>query len=247
MDAHAGESRRLGVAAGRVHVAPDVVRARTSAEHHDRDDHEPDRGLHAEVLRARERAERRAVEEHHEVALRDAARDAADDERHRERGDQRVDAEEVVTMPLTSPTSAAAPTPSTIASQALWCWAISGGRDAGERVGRADREVDAAGDEHERPGRGDEQHRRLLIEDVEQVRLVGNALLFSESATKSATNGTRMPRLRSARRVDPRQGPARRDVVLTLHAVRSRERRGEDRRLRHLARPRARRRCGRVA
>src|SRR5581483_4373920 len=41
--------------------------------------------------------------------------------------------------------------------------------DAGEPVDRADGEVEPAGDEDERPGDGDDQRRRPLVEDVEQV------------------------------------------------------------------------------
>src|SRR5262249_6959399 len=45
------------------------------------------------------------------------------------------------------------------------------GDDRPEAVDGADREVDPARDDHERPGRGDDERRRLLLEDVEQVRL----------------------------------------------------------------------------
>ena len=38
-----------------------------------------------------------------------------------------------------------------------------------QRVRRADREVDAAADQHEGAGRRDDERRRLLVEDVEQV------------------------------------------------------------------------------
>ena len=41
--------------------------------------------------------------------------------------------------------------------------------DPGQREDRPGREVQAAGDEDERPGAGDDPDRRLLVGDVEQV------------------------------------------------------------------------------
>src|SRR5262249_19394429 len=50
------------------------------------------------------------------------------------------------------------------------------GGDRGEPVDRPDGEVDPARDEDERACRGDDQRRRLLIEDVEHVVLRGKGL-----------------------------------------------------------------------
>ena len=112
------------------------------------------------------------VEEDEQVALGDEARAAADDERHRQRRDQRVDPEDASsTSPFARPIRSPAPIPSKIATPALVVEREVRRDDAGEPVDRADREVDPAGDHDERPGRGDDQRRRLLVEDVEQVRL----------------------------------------------------------------------------
>ena len=77
----------------------------------------------------------------------------------------------VTTRPLTSPTASPTATPRTMATTGDVCCATSARGHAGEGVDRADGEVDAAGHENERPGRGDDQDRRLLIEDVQQVDL----------------------------------------------------------------------------
>ena len=77
----------------------------------------------------------------------------------------------VVMRPLARPISRPAPMPSSHREDGIRLEREVRRDDARQRVDRAHREVDAARDEHERPGRGDDQDRRLLVEDVEQVRL----------------------------------------------------------------------------
>ena len=59
---------------------------------------------------------------------------------------------------------------------------------------RADGEIDAAGDEHQRPGRGDDQDRRLLVEDVEQIGLREEGIARRGTGRRrGSTNGMRIP------------------------------------------------------
>ena len=73
----------------------------------------------------------------------------------------------VATKPLAAPTRT--PAPIRAASRHDSSRAQVRRDDGRERVGGADREIDAARDEHERPGGGDDEDRRLLVEDVQQI------------------------------------------------------------------------------
>ncbi len=78
----------------------------------------------------------------------------------------------VETTPLASPTTTPMSTPAMIASVGFQPWAASSPNTTeAEAVDRAHREVDATGDQHERAGDGDHKRRRLLIDDVQQIRL----------------------------------------------------------------------------
>ena len=130
-----------------------------------------------------------------EVALRHERRDAADHERHRERRDERVDPEpgrdDAVGDADREPDDDAG----RHGERGRSALRRDGrGRDAGERVDRADREVDAAADEHERPGGRDDDRRRLLVEDVHEVRRgAGSSGSRSRAGRTGSTNGMTIP------------------------------------------------------
>ena len=75
----------------------------------------------------------------------------------------------VDSIPLVMPTPSAAMSARSIAGAHADVLHRRGRDDPGEREDRPGREVEAAGDEHERPGAGDDPDRRLLVRDVEQV------------------------------------------------------------------------------
>ena len=108
-----------------------------------------------------------------QVPVGDQAGDAGDHERHREGGDQRVDAEERGDHAV----DRADPDADEHADEDREDRVTALGhlrRDhLAQRVGRADRQVDAARDHHHRARRRDDQVRGLLVEDLEQVRPVG--------------------------------------------------------------------------
>ena len=160
----------------------------------------------------------RLVVEDEQVALRDEVGEAADDERHGERRDQRVDAEHGDDEAVDEADSeAGADRRAAIADAVPSVLAEVRGDDGRERVGRADREVDAAGDEHERPGRRDDQRRRLLVEDVEQVGARRErASSSAQSTTKRSDERDQDPeaaQARSRRRAGAPASDARRGAA----------------------------------
>ena len=129
--------------------------------------------------------------------------------------------------------------------------------DSGERVRRADGEVDASRHEHERPRGGDDQHRRLLVEDVQQVRLRRERLAGRARGRRRARGtgrGSRRRRRRSMSARCRRRAPVERFSAAASGSAsvlkratsccRVRERGREDRRLGRSPRPRAPRRAG---
>ncbi len=100
--------------------------------------------------------------------------------------------------------------------------------DTRKRVRRADGEIDAACDKDERPGRGDDQDRRLLVEDVEQIDLREEGIAPEGQDREQDEE----------RDEDPASLAANRSPVLAWSGGDAscgaiRERRGEDRRLGH--------------
>ena len=73
--------------------------------------------------------------------------------------------------PLTSPTPRPTAMPATMATAGEVEQGEVRRGHAGQRVDGADRQVDPPGHQHQRAGRGDDQRRGLLVEDVEQVDL----------------------------------------------------------------------------
>ena len=199
---------------------------------------DPDRGLDAEDLRPREVAELGVLEEHDEVAVGDQRAEAADHERHRQRGDQRVDAQarddEAVDEPDGEP-DADAQHDGDRRRRAL---AISAAGHAGQRVHGAHREVDAAGHEDERPGRRDDQRRRLLIEDVEQVDLRQERRARDRQRDEERREGQRdagrAQALDGARGAGVDAAASARRAAMPRSRRSCRERGGQDRRLGHL-------------
>ena len=185
------------------------------------------------------------VEEDDEVAGGDPAREPGDDERHRERRDQRVDLQHRRHEPVHEPDGGAREDAARDRKPGVVMLRDLGGGHPGQRVDRANREVDPAGDEHERPGRRNDQRRRLLVEDVEHVHLreEGSARQRQDRRTGrrtgSGSRGCAAGRSRSASRPRP--------LSRQRSFSRSRRTRPRGSRPRSARRPRARRRCGRGA
>ena len=93
------------------------------------------------------------------------------DERHRESRDQRVDPQHGRHEPVHEPDEQRGADAERDRKPGVVVLRDLGRGDGGQRVDGPDREVDPARDEDERPGGGDDQRRRLLVEDVEQVDL----------------------------------------------------------------------------
>jgi hypothetical protein len=136
-------------------------------EHDQDDDRDPDGGAHAEELGLRDRRKRWLIGENDEVAAGHAAADPAHDKRHREGGDERVDAEERADDSVREPDDDADQEAHNDGDNDTVRQRDLRGDDTRQRIGRTDREVDSAADEHEGTGGRDDQRGGLLVEDVQ--------------------------------------------------------------------------------
>src|SRR5262245_50240149 len=130
---------------------------------------QPDRVLDPPELAVAERAEVGVVDDD-QIATRHHLRHAVEHEARRERGDERVDPEDRDEEGVHEAEPEAAERAEQQGGPHADVRHELRGGDAADREHRADREVEAAADDHERLHVGDDRGGRHLVEDVQLVR-----------------------------------------------------------------------------
>src|SRR5579885_668191 len=170
-DAHARQASRFRVSAGRIDV-PAERRAREDEAAEERE-REPDEDRVVDPPGAAEAEDRPAVGlDRDEVAARHDLREAVDDDRGGERGDERVHLADRDQEPVPDPAAEAheAPEDERSPDSDARVQENLAGDDRAEPGDGADREIEPARDEYERPADRDDPDRRRLEGEVLQVR-----------------------------------------------------------------------------